>query len=500
MTEFILTGADLSLRQLYLLAVDKQIPVSIQPAAIQQIQSAREVVDWSIENCVPVYGLTTGLGSKASESLTSAQISAFSWQAIQGRAHAIGDPLSAEYVRAAMLVRLNSFLLGRSTVSLEIVSYLQACINAGFSPVIGETGSIGAGDLCLTATLSLAIMGEGLAFDDNQQPNSAAGVLKSLHLTPPILSPGDGMALMNHSSFSVAMSAFAVARAIKYLSLQNHIAAVSLEAFRGNLSPLDDELLGEKDSPQWRTAQAIKQLLKGSELMNTDAARRLQDPLSLRNILQVHSALQTTTDFAETTVNALLNSSTDNPQVLSASKKIVSTGAYHTPQLTVCCEAVARALEQVVVMQVARIAKLVSEKMTGLPQYLAPEEANANGFAPVLKIAESLLGEIQQLLAPVRLWPSINADGVEDHLTQTPLRAKTLVSALDKCTQLSSIELMISTEMLEHRMSDCVLAPAVVVSMESVRQQVKRLGKDRPLSSDIERLAVCLQNGLLHTK
>ena len=230
------------------------------------------------------------------------------------------------------------------------------------------------------------------------------------------------------------------------------LGSCALEGFGANLSVFDEKILSLRPQPgQAEAAAEIVNLLEGSRLFSPGQARRLQDPISFRNIAQVHGSVSASIRFAREAAEAEINGAGDNPAVNMASGVVQSTGAYHTPHLTVAVETQTRALAHLAALQVARISKLLSARFTGLPLFLAKPGANSNGFAPVMKIAEALYAEIQHLAFPAPVWPSVNADGVEDGLTNAPLAAKNAVALIGKLRFLTAIELIVATQAVELR-------------------------------------------------
>ena len=151
-------------------------------------------------------------------------------------------------------------------------------------------------------------------------------------------------------------------------------------------------------------------------------------------------------------------------------------------------EAVARALLQVATALAARLSTLLSSRFTELPLFLATPGSDSNGFAPVMKIVEALLAEIAHAAQPVALWPSLNADGVEDSLTNAPLAAKNLTRLVERFAHLVAIELLVACQAAELRGAEP--QPTALASLrEAIRKVAPPLTEDRPLGDDIERLA-----------
>ena len=491
---FILTGKNLDIETLGELAHDVSKAVSTCPDGQKKLIEARQVVEQIIQQKKPVYGITTGLGSKVTELLSEEELVSFSYQTIRGRAHSLGDPLPESVVRAAMIIRLNSMMLGASGASPELAIFLSEVINRNLIPVIGNIGSIGASDLCWGASMALSFIGEGEMLGANDEHLPADSVLSKSGLLPLKLKPKDGLVLSNHSSFSSALAALAAGQCKQYLHNANCAAAMSMQIMRANLSPLDEFVVEiSADCGASTVAKAIRSLLLDSELNNLDLARKIQDPLSIRNTVQVHGTLQTALDFAIPLINQQLNASTDNPVVDIEKNRVVSSGGYYSSQLTLATETLGRALEQVIVTQLARISKILSQRHSGLPQFLALPEANSNAFAPTLKLAESLVAEIKKTLAAVDYWPSINAEGVEDIQNHAPLSAKSLTHALHLSEKLCAMELIMACQGADLTDRNSTLPAALFSIYKRVRSIVPVLQQDRPMGKEIEMLAELIQ-------
>ena len=174
---------------------------------------------------------------------------------------------------------------------------------------------------------------------------------------------------------------------------------------------------------------------------------------------------------------------------------MISTGNYHNPQLTLAVERVSRALCFTAALQAARIAKLLAARFSDLPMYLARPGADSNGFAPHLKLVESLLARIQSAAEPVPIWPSLCADGVEDALTNALLAAERLQAAADDCCYLAALELAVAAQAVELRGLGEALAPPLVPLMATIRRHVAPLQEDRPMGAELTRLASVLGRG-----
>ena len=134
--------------------------VRVADEAVARIAAANQVVLQAVRSGTPVYGVTTGLGSRVTESVADGGAE-FSLRTIRGRATAVGEPLGVELTRATLTVRLNGICAGGSGASPAVAELLTGMLNEGVHPVIPRSRSVGAADLCLMAHVGLAMIGEG---------------------------------------------------------------------------------------------------------------------------------------------------------------------------------------------------------------------------------------------------------------------------------------------------------------------------------------------------
>ncbi|MCP5080273.1 MAG: aromatic amino acid lyase [Alphaproteobacteria bacterium] len=471
--------------------------IGLAEAGLTRMAASRAIIDDVIERKVPVYGVTTGLGALANTALGADQLAAYSEQTVRGRAHAAGPLLPAEQVRAALLVRLNTLLIGASGAQPSVAHSLKAALEAGLTPAVGEYGSIGASDLILGATAGLALIGEGhFLAADGAAPLEAAEALQAAGLAPLQVGPRDGLALANHAGFSAGLCALGVAGAARVFNATQTAAAVSMEGFRANLSPFDERVIKLRGQDgEAEAARGILDHLEGSTLFTAGQARRLQDPLSIRNIPQIHGLVLSAMANARSVVETELNGSSDNPATLTTEGEILSSGNYLTPHLTSAAETLSRAFVHLATAQVARMAKLLSEQFTGLPLFLAAPGSVSSGFAPVIKVAEALLTELTAAARPTPIWSSACADGVEDVMSSSFSAARALLRVTDLAGRLSAMELMLGAQCVELRELDGKVAPAVALAIRQVRAHSPALAQDRPLTDDINALTSAVAEG-----
>ncbi len=103
-----------------------------------------------------------------------------------------------------MALKLLSLGRGASGVRWDICALIEAMLSHGEPPVIPVQGSVGAsGDLAPLAHMAAVMIGAGEATFDGQTMAGGAALQKA-GLTPVVLGPKEGLALINGTQFSTA--------------------------------------------------------------------------------------------------------------------------------------------------------------------------------------------------------------------------------------------------------------------------------------------------------
>jgi histidine ammonia-lyase len=316
-------------------------------------------------------------------------------------------------------------------------------------------------------------------------------------LAPVRLGAKDGLAICSSSAVSAGVAALALVDAAACLETLQVAAALSMEGFRANLSPLDPRVVAARPAPgQAWAADGLRELLAGGSLTRPGAARRLQDPLSLRCVSQVHGSLHVALDLLAGAVEPELGGAADNPLVLVEDQEILSTGNFHVPALAMALDATAIAASQVAALSCERQARLKTERLSGLPTGLSPEGPSAggqirSGLSPLTRTAQALALEIRHLAAPLSILPTVAADSVEDDSTGAAHAALRLRDQIERMWLLAAIELIVAAQAVDLALGGDVtsLGAGTAVAHAAVRESVTTLHDDRPLGPDVERLA-----------
>lgn len=486
----ILTGSELTPEAVIAVARDHR-RVTLADSALAAMAASRAIVQRYLAEDRPAYGLTTGLGPRVVERVPREELAAFSRITVLGRAQAIGEPLGREVVRAAMLVRANGLARGGAGAQPALAQSLVAALNAGFHPVVPSIASVGASDLCLMAHIGLALIGEGDAEHDGlRQP--AAGALARAGLAALELGPKDGLAICSANAVSAGQGALALYDAGLLLAQADLAAALSMEGFRANLSPLDPRVAAARPAPgQMESAERLRRFLTGGALTRPGAARRVQDPLSLRCVSQVHGSFAAALEFARPAVMAEINGAGDNPLVLPDTGEMLSTGNFHTPALALAFDALGLALSQMANLAANRVQRLLTERLSALPTGLTRRNMTRVGFGAATKTLEALAAQIRHLANPVSVDQRASADNVEDDTTNAAYAVAKTARMIDRLRLVVAFELLAAAQAVELAEADR-LGHGTAAAYRAVRDLVPALDEDRPLGEDVERLAMQL--------
>ncbi|MDD2324348.1 MAG: aromatic amino acid lyase, partial [Bacteroidales bacterium] len=104
--KYVITGYGLKIENVVEVARHR-IPVELHPDAIARIDKCRAMLEQKISNHEIMYGVNTGIGEFSETVLDADQVKNFQKYLIYNHAAGIGGPMPEEFVRGAMLGRIN---------------------------------------------------------------------------------------------------------------------------------------------------------------------------------------------------------------------------------------------------------------------------------------------------------------------------------------------------------------------------------------------------------
>ncbi len=494
METVILNGKDLTIEQVVKVARERA-KVEISSEAMNTLKASRQLVFELVDSNVPVYGFNTGVGWNKDKRVFKEFFQEYNKNLIYSHCLGVEPFASEEEVRAIMLARLNTLLIGATGIQPEIAVMYTDMLNAGVHPVIPERGSVGEADIACLSHIGLAMIGEGESFYNGKRIASAEA-LKKAGLEPVVLGPKDGLAIVSSNALSAGEGALVLKDIKDLLDVSDIIYALSLEGLNGNVSPLDKRTHRVRPYPgQAYSAERITEYLEGSYIWEPDWKKPVQDPLSFRGSAHVHGAVRDAVDYVEGLLTIQLNSSDDNPCVIMEDKKIISCSNFEVTNWSLGFEMLGMALSQLSKVACHRIIKLGNPAFTKLSRFLSPSD-NVLAFATIQKTFTALDTEIRHLSNPAISDFFALAGDMEDHANNAPYIVQKTRKIVDNMFYILGIEAMHAAQAVDLR-SDIHIGKGTKAAYDSIREAVPFYEKDRNLSVDIKNAYEVLKSGKL---
>ena len=419
--------------------------------ARNRIIRCREYLDEKIAKTTrPVYGVTTGFGSLCNVSVNPDQLAQLQINLMMSHACGVGDRVPNDIVKMMMLLKVQSLSYGYSGCKLDTVQRLVDFFNNDIYPVVYMQGSLGAsGDLVPLAHMSLPLVGLG-EVEYQGKVISGAEMLKIFGWEPIHLVSKEGLALLNGTQNMSAFAVWSLLQAQKLSDWADKIAAMSLDAYHGLLSPFTKAVhVVRPHQGQLDTAARMMELLEGSEIAATPKDY-VQDPYSFRCIPQVHGAAKDTIAYVKSVIDTEINSATDNPTVCPDEDLIISAGNFHGEPIALPMDFLSIGLSELANISERRIYKLVSGTR-GLPSFLVAKPGLNSGFMIAQYTAASVVSLNKSLATPSSIDSIPSSQGQEDHVSMGANAAIKLYKIVLNVERVLAIELFNAAQALEFR-------------------------------------------------
>lgn len=484
MDTLVLTGSGLTLEQVKQVARQGR-KISIAPETYAAMEETRRIVFELAEQDHPIYGFTVGVGWNKDVKVFKEYFQQYNHNLIFSHCIGVEPWASEEEVRAVMLARLNTLLANRTGVGPQIARMYADMLNAGIHPRIPERGSVGEADIGCTSHIGLAMIGEGEVYYRGAVMNSAEALRKE-GLEPLVLGPKDGLAIVTNNALAAGQGAVALYELKEFMLMADLVYAMSLEGFNGNLSPLMPETHEARPYlHQMETAARISRFLEGSYLHQPIPVRALQDPLSFRDIAQVHGAVWHAIAYTEELLDVQLNTSDDNPCFIPEKRNFFSCANYEPLVWVLGFEMLDIALSHVSKTSGLRTIKLVTPEFTGLNRFLSPDKS-VLCYGTIQKTFTSLDAENRHLANPASVDGLSIAGDIEDRHTNAPFIVQKTRKMIDNLRFIFAIELLHAAQALDYRSgSNLPLGKVTRQAFDLVRETIPFYDKDRNLTVDI---------------
>jgi histidine ammonia-lyase len=478
-------------------AWQQPLTVSLGDNAKRRIAESNELIDDVVAGGEQVYGVNTGFGQLASVRISNDELAHLQANLVRSHAVGVGEDLDDEIVRLIMLMKVIALAEGFSGVRVELVEMLAEMINHNIYPRIPSRGSVGAsGDLAPLAHMAGALIGEG-EVRVNGSLMSAVDALAAVGLKPIELAPKEGLALLNGTQVSTALTLAAVFRTENLLAGVMVAGAMSSDAVKGSDTPFDKRIHNVRGhGGQIAVAGVLRELMQGSDIRASHTAcDRVQDPYSIRCQPQVIGACLDVLKHVCTVLETEANAVTDNPLVFADSKSVLSGGNFHAEPVALAADYLALAIAEIGALSERRIALLIDSHMSGLPAFLVDDGGLNSGFMMAQVTAAALASENKSHAHPASVDSLPTSANQEDHVSMATFAGRRLHTMIDNVAYIIAIELLAAAQGIEfHRPQKSSAVIEEVIA--ELREISPRYEQDRSLSSDICRVAATVDHGV----
>ena len=463
------------------------VTLQLDSSALAGMQAAQSVVQRIVDEDQVVYGINTGFGKLASTKIAHDRLAELQRNLVLSHSVGTGDALPDGVVRLILATKAVSLARGHSGIRPAIVDALLALANANVLPVIPAKGSVGAsGDLAPLAHLSCVLIGEGQAKVDGKVV-SGADAMRAIGLTPFVLGPKEGLALLNGTQVSTALALAGLFGAENLLAAGLVAGCLSLEAIKGSVKPFDariHEARGQQG--QIAVAAAVRGLLHGSEIDPSHPnCGRVQDPYSIRCVPQVMGACLDNLQHAARVLRIEANAASDNPLVFTDTGEVISGGNFHAEPVAFAADIIALAVAEIGAISERRMALLLDTGLSGLPAFLIRDSGVNSGFMIAQVTAAALAAENQCLANPSSVTSLPTSANQEDHVSMATYGARRLADMVNNAAVVVGVEAMAAAQGMEFDRS-LKSSPLIEAQFAAIRQRVAFLEQDRYLAPDID--------------
>jgi histidine ammonia-lyase len=471
--------------------------VQLDPTARSAIDASAAIIAKAAQGDMPVYGVNTGFGKLASVRIAPQDTETLQRNLILSHCCGVGDSLEPATVRLMMALKLLSLGRGASGVRWEICALIEAMLARGVVPVIPVQGSVGAsGDLAPLAHMAAVMIGEAEALlDGTVMPGGEA--LTRAGLTPVILGPKEGLALINGTQFSTACALAGLFEGWRAARAAVVTSAMSTDAIMGSTAPLNPAIHALRGHQgQIDVAHAMTMLLEGSIIREShrDGDTRVQDPYCIRCQPQVTGAAIDLLRFAARTLEVEANAVTDNPLVIVQTGEILSGGNFHAEPVAFAADQIAIALAEIGAISQRRVALMVDPTLSfDLPPFLTPEPGLNSGLMIAEVTTAALMSENKHLANPCSTDSTPTSANQEDHVSMAAHGARRLKRMTANLSVILGIEAICAAQGIEQR-APLITSDPLQDAMAILRDAVPTLQQDRYLAGDIKRAAELVLN------
>lgn len=492
------------------------------------LRKSRAILEKEMAAGKIMYGVNTGVGKRKGIIIPLEEIIRYQRHYIHAHSVGVGEYYPEEVVRAAMILRVLSFVKGNSGITLELCEKIIELYNAGIIPLIPCQGSVGAsGDLCPLSHLGSALIGipdQTVLYKGREMSSIAA--LTEANITPLVLQAKEAMGLTNGATFILAVLTLGAYDTRSLIAHSNIAASLSLEAIRGEVNAYDERIHEARNHPgQVLIAQEVRTIIHGSARMTKTTqlvklpdeekhhyqdkpVPRVQDAYSFRCYPQVLGAVCDTLQYAWVVAENEINASTDNPLVFAPDDMheectILSGGNFHGMPLALAADFLKIAVQRIANISDRRFFALTMPSASyGLPADLAgPTHSDANtGLMIMQYMTAALVSENKVLCHPASADSIPTSADQEDDVSMGSISARYLRKVIENTFNVVGAEIIAACQGLsltQENLGNPLLGVGTQAAYAAVREVIPMMDDDRFIRTDILKINSLMKSNRL---
>ncbi|AUP79607.1 HAL/PAL/TAL family ammonia-lyase [Flavivirga eckloniae] len=440
-------------------------PIEIDNTVFETIENSFNFLKTFSENKT-IYGVNTGFGPMAQYKIDDVDRIKLQYNLIRSHASGTGNIIAPQYVKAAMLARLNTLSLGNSGVHKSVIELMTTLINRDIIPLIYEHGGVGAsGDLVQLAHLALVLIGEGEVFYKNElRPTKE--VFEIENLKPITVALREGLALMNGTS---VMTGIGIVNTINTRRLLNWVVLCS-SAINEIVQAYDDHLSFElnqtkKHKGQREVAKQMRSYLSDSKLTRkreeflynknpevTVFEEKVQEYYSLRCVPQILGPVLDTLNNIERILIEEINSANDNPIVNVEEQHVYHGGNFHGDYVSLEMDKLKLVVTKMSMLAERQLNYLLNPNLNNiLPAFVNLGKLGLNfGMQGVQFTATSTTAENQMLSNPMYVHSIPNNNDNQDIVSMGTNAALITKKVIENAFEVVAIEMITIVQAIEY--------------------------------------------------
>lgn len=478
--------------------------VRLHQETLQTVEAGFSFLKEFSENKV-IYGVNTGFGPMAQYKVPDKERIQLQYNLIRSHCSGAGNPLSPQFVRAAMIARLNTLSLGKSGVHPSVIELMTTLLNKNITPLIFEHGGVGAsGDLVQLAHLALVLIGEGEVFYQNKRQKTSE-VFQKENIEPLQMHIREGLALMNGTSVMTGIGLVNVLHAKSLIDRMIQISSIINEIVQAYDDHLSKELNESKrhSGQQWvaekmRTHMTDSQLIRKREhhlyrevkdVVKFD--EKVQEYYSLRCVPQILGPVVDTVNSVEEVLINEVNSANDNPIVDVENKNVYHGGNFHGDYVSLEMDKLKIVLTKLTMLSERQLNYLLNWKLNDkLPPFLNRGKLGLNyGLQGVQFTATSTTAESQMLSNSMYVHSIPTNNDNQDVVSMGTNSALITSKVVENAFQVVAIECVAIAEAVEFLQLYDQLSSASKSVIDEIRNLVPvREGNDQAWYASIEKV------------